>query len=38
MDCLVPTYSDSGSTKKTLEASVMGFFNRYLEEMEDSDG
>ena len=38
MESLNPEYSQVGSTKRQLEISVMSFFNRYLEEMEDRDG
>lgn len=34
MDSLNPVYAEQGSTKREVEVSAMGFFNRYLEEME----
>ena len=36
MNALNAEYSESGSTKKKQETAVMAYFNRYVEEAEDS--
>ena len=35
IDALVAQYSANGSSKRNKEISIMGFFNRLLEELED---
>lgn len=36
MNSLTAEYSESGSTRRLQETTVMAFFNRYVEETEDS--
>ena len=36
MNSLTAEYSESGSTKRLQETAVMAYFNRYVEEREDS--